>query len=116
MAEEGANEINIPPSGKLGSEPSRPDKTSHREERRINREDQREGVIHAVFIWTIRGIAICLGIMFLVRVWHFVAPYGLHWLCPEQIETLDRFLFSGLVGAVVGKYIDLAMSPGNDKQ
>jgi len=87
--------------------PPRIDKKSTKEQKDLFRE-KRAKVIGNIFLWGVRIAAISIGIMFIVRVYHFVAPNCAQWLCEHQIEDLDRFLFSGAIGALVGKYFDEA--------
>lgn len=57
-----------------------------------------------VFIWTIYIIWIIATIILLIRVVHFISPTNWQWLDANQVQTLDKFLFSGTIGAMVGKY------------
>ncbi|CAZ98720.1 hypothetical protein [Zobellia galactanivorans] len=59
---------------------------------------------HTVFICSLYlfwGIGI---IIILVRVYHFIASDCYQWLSLEQIQSLDKLLFSGTVGTVIGRY------------
>jgi hypothetical protein len=44
-------------------------------------------------------------VVVLIRIWHLCVPqWG--WLCEVQVSEMDQVLFSGLVGAIVGRKID----------
>lgn len=57
-----------------------------------------------VFIWAIYVIFGIATIILLIRVFHFVMPDKWCWLGAVQVQTLDKFLFSGTIGAMIGKY------------
>lgn len=65
-------------------------------------------LIHRIFLIGVSIAAASIGLMFIVRIIHFIAPENtwLYWLSDEQIQSIDRFLFSGAIGAIVGKYFD----------
>jgi hypothetical protein len=54
-----------------------------------------------VSIWFL-GIAGLL--LLLIRVYHFLTPLSWQWLGDSQIQTLDKLLFSGTLGSILGKY------------
>ena len=58
---------------------------------------------HNIFIWGLRFVAICLAVMFLVRVLHMILPSSRCWLTDAQIKSLNEIVFGGLVGALIGK-------------
>lgn len=49
-----------------------------------------------------------LGIMGLtlltIRIYHFLTPVDWQWLDINQMQTLDKMLFSGTIGSILGKY------------
>ncbi len=59
---------------------------------------------HVVFICSLYlfwGIGI---LIILVRVYHFIVWDCYQWLSAEQVQSLDRLLFSGTIGTVLGRY------------
>lgn len=84
-----------------GSESKRSDK-----EQKALFDQQRLKTFHWIFIWGVRIAAVSLAAMFIVRIWHFITPMCWQWLDDTQIQMIDRFLFSGAIGAIVGKYFD----------
>lgn len=47
-------------------------------------------------------LAICLII---IRAFHFVAPTCWKWLNQEELQALDKTLFSGAIGGILSKYM-----------
>jgi hypothetical protein len=54
-----------------------------------------------ISIW-ILGMAGLL--LLLIRIYHFLTPICWQWLNESQIQTLDKLLFSGTLGSILGKY------------
>ncbi len=69
------------------------------------RDEGKKTAIHRVFIITIYGIAIAFGIVFLIRVAHFVMPHCWRWLSDHDIQGIDKLIFSGALGGLVGRFI-----------
>jgi hypothetical protein len=69
---------------------------------------KKQNLLNTLFLFAIRVVAIVLMVMFLVRIWHIIAPWQSHWLMGSDLEELDRFLFSGALGTLLGKYADKA--------
>ncbi|MDE0471428.1 MAG: hypothetical protein OXH57_05760 [Ekhidna sp.] len=42
--------------------------------------------------------------IFIVRILHLLSPTNLYWLSETQIQSLDKFLFSGSIGGILGKF------------
>ena len=72
------------------------------------RQENLKAEIHWIFIWLLRVAAVILGALFIVRVWHMVAPINSTWLNNEQIQEIDALalVFSGAVGGYVAKYLE----------
>ncbi|MGM9476412.1 hypothetical protein ACS5PU_08270 [Pedobacter sp. GSP4] len=43
-------------------------------------------------------------LLLLIRIYHFLTPTCWQWLNDSQIQTLDKLLFSGTLGSILGKY------------
>ena len=76
-------------------------------EQRLN---HKQKTWHVIVIWGLRVVALSLGFMFLVRVWHMTLPATLCWLTDEQISSLNEIIFGGLIGTIIGKQIDQILS------
>lgn len=71
--------------------------------------DERQKVLHWVYVWGIRIAFFCICVVFAIRIYHFITPYSWQWLCELQLQVLDKFLFSGVIGALIGKNFDKAI-------
>ncbi len=77
-------------------------------------EDSKKAVqkeVHTIVLWALRGGAIALGLIILVRLWHMGAPEAWRWLWPDNIQEIDKMLFSSAFGGVVLNYLKQVMSP-----
>ena len=72
----------------------------------VRREEKMNEALHKVFIcFTYTAFGIFL-IVFVIRVLHFVIPEAWHWLTPEQIQGIDKLIFSGTIGGFIGRYFN----------
>lgn len=94
--------IQVPES--LPIEPSSPDGKSKSELADLYNEKQK--VLHWIYVIGIRLAFTFVCIVFAIRIYHFVTPYSWQWLCEHQLQVLDKFLFSGVIGALIGKNFD----------
>lgn len=69
------------------------------------RHEQKKQVLHTAFLWFIRVAAFILIIAFVIRMSHFLLPTKWCWLTEEQLQGLDKFLFSGTLGGLVVAFI-----------
>lgn len=67
---------------------------------------ERKQTLHTIFIYGVQLSAILIGIVLIVRILHFITPLCWHWLDDSQLQTIDKFLFSGIIGALVGRNFD----------
>ncbi len=86
------------------------EKLSQKEQRALF-DGKKASVLHNVYIWSIRVASFCMGVVFVVRIAHLVMPECWEWLSPERVREVDRFLFSGTMGAIVGRSLKEAFSP-----
>lgn len=75
------------------------------EELELRHENQKKTLYHNIWIGGAYIGAGLIAIAFCVRVLHLVLPYDCRWLCNNDLEEINQFLFSGTLGAVVGKYV-----------
>ncbi len=52
-------------------------------------------------------------VLLLLRMYHFLTPLSWQWLNADQIQTLDKLLFSGTLGSILGKYGGSVFSKAN---
>ena len=89
-----------------------PSETSIQDSRSRSEQDnlfaEKIKVLHWIYIYGIRFAFFTICIVFAIRIFHFITPYRWQWLCEHQLQVLDKFLFSGVIGAFVGKNFDKA--------
>lgn len=59
---------------------------------------------HNVFICGLYFITILAISILGIRVWHYVASESYQWMSDVQLQSLDKFLSTGLVGTLLGRY------------
>ncbi|GGD20334.1 hypothetical protein [Hyunsoonleella pacifica] len=59
---------------------------------------------HNVFVCSLYLLWTIAILILLVRFYHFIASPTYQWLSAEQIQSLDKLLFTGAFGAGLGKY------------
>lgn len=67
--------------------------------------------VHKIVVWALRGGAIALGLLVLIRLWHMGSPLGWRWLSPENVQEIDKMLFSSAFGGVILSYLKQIMKP-----
>ncbi len=95
-----------PPAKFTDEPPGKPSKKAQKEFADLFGEKQK--VLHRVFIVAIQSAAAILGAVLVIRIYHMVMPYSCQWLCDFQLQALDKFLFSGVIGALIGRHFDSA--------
>lgn len=62
-----------------------------------------------VYGWVLLAITIAFSLTFLVALlswaFHYIAPYGWHWLDDAQLGKIQSVLFSGGMGAIISSII-----------
>jgi hypothetical protein len=58
-------------------------------------------IMFKIILWFIFSIAV---LILFTRVFHYLTPNCLHWLCNNQIQDIDRLLVSGMLGGILTKY------------
>lgn len=99
------------------------------------RDEKTRNTFHGIFITGLKIAGISLILLFIARFWHLLAPideislFGLcgyispnsegscitlRWLSPEQLQEIDRLLFSGTLGALLARYLAPIITNGNN--
>jgi len=102
-----------PDFGAIGNppQPSPGDiKRAKREAKQLMGPEHVRATIHEIAVWALRVGAAILMLVMLVRVWHLIGPtyaWGIkwRWLPPEELQAIDKMLFSSAFGGIVIKYI-----------
>lgn len=55
-----------------------------------------------IILWFGAAVLLCI---FAVRAWHLIGPMKCRWLPPEELQSIDKMLFSSAFGGIVIKYI-----------
>jgi len=95
------------------------DSSARREEKDWEKLDPRRGAHNEVYRLTIKALrfgAILLGAMAVVRLWHLLGPYEIlgakaRWLTVEDVNAIDKMLFSGALGGLVLGHLKEIMKP-----
>lgn len=85
------------------------DKNKQEEEELYNdkkRNEASKNTMHKVSIFTIWVLWVIVVFLFIVRAIHYVTPDCWGWLSEPRLQSLDKFLFSGAIGAILGKFGD----------
>ncbi len=94
-------------SNLLDSEkPSKEDRQAKKEEKAFFRGEKIKEEFHFFTIWTLR-LAFTLAIfLIIIRMFHFMVPTCWRWLEVEDLQMIDKFLFSGVLGAMIGRHLN----------
>lgn len=90
-----------------------------KEEKNWDELEGRRGAHKEVYRITIKALkfgAWILGVMVVVRLWHLLGPYELwsykaRWLTTEDVNAIDKMLFSGALGGLVLGHLKEIMKP-----
>lgn len=93
--------------------------SAKKEEKDWDKLDPRRGAHNEVYRLTIKALrfgAILLGAMAVVRLWHLLGPYEIgsvkvRWLTTEDVNAIDKMLFSGALGGLVLGHLKEIMKP-----
>lgn len=59
---------------------------------------------HRIFIGSLYILWAFAIIIVSIRFYHFLVPESWHWLDVDQIQALDKLVFSGTIGTLLGRY------------
>jgi hypothetical protein len=90
--------------------PPTPDANSEKEQKLFASPDEtrREALkqsIHWGIIIAVRVAAVCVILLFVVRIWHLGSPDKGRWLSAEELQQIDHLLFSGALGGFLVRYL-----------
>ncbi|MFZ4766220.1 MAG: hypothetical protein ACOYMN_14820 [Roseimicrobium sp.] len=100
------------------------DPSSKKEEKKLfgdaRRNEEIKAEFHWAFVWLLRAASIAFIAVFLTRMIHFILPetsaqacvHG--WLLDTQLQSMDKFFFSGALGALISRYLK-EIVPGSGK-
>ena len=71
---------------------------NEKNERSKNKHKHYVFIISVYIIW---GMAIAIVVL---RAYHYISPICWRWLDVDQLQALDKLLFSGAVGTILGRY------------
>ena len=64
---------------------------------------------HRFFIFFLSIGFLLLVAVLVTRMVHLIIPTCYHWLNKEQITALDKLLFSGALGGLIGKHLSVSL-------
>ena len=67
--------------------------------------------VHVIAMWALRIGALMLALLIGVRLFHMAAPHCWRWLNPDDLQSMDKILFSSALGGVVLGYLKEIMRP-----
>jgi hypothetical protein len=65
---------------------------------------ERKWHIHRIGIMSLWVMFIIAAFILVIRTSHFVIPESWRWLDSENLQNIDKFLFSGAFGGILVKY------------
>ena len=70
----------------------------------VKRQEGMKNAIHQVFIVFVYIAFGIFVIVFMARVLHMIFPENWQWLSAEQVQEIDKLIFSGAIGGFIGRY------------
>jgi hypothetical protein len=77
--------------------------------RDVGRLEKLKQTLHEAVRWIIVVLAFGIAGCILVRILHLVLPESWLWLDEPRIEEIDHLLLSGALGALLSRYISVAI-------
>ncbi|OXY83498.1 hypothetical protein [Oceanimonas doudoroffii] len=71
--------------------------------------------LHKLVRYSLRFGAVLIGALICVRFWHLGSPEAWRWLSDEDVQGIDKMLFSSAFGGVVITYLKDVLSPQQQK-
>ena len=75
-----------------------------REDRELFREEEIKDLTHKLLKIVIWELFIIVAALFVIRIYHMAVTSGWKWLNESQLNSIDKFLYSGAFGGLLGKY------------
>lgn len=82
--------------GKLAMTEAKVREEMAKDDARLHQSKKR--AVHCTWVWLVRIMGIGAIVLFLVVLWHLLAPESWRWLSPVEIENLTTGFFSALIG------------------
>jgi hypothetical protein len=70
---------------------------------------------HKLFVAGLYVAWLAAMLVLLIRAFILVAPHSWCWMDDTQVQSLDKILFSGSVGGILGRYINQVIPPNSKK-
>lgn len=83
-----------------------PKSLAEREYRERFRQEQIKDLTHKLLKFIIWGLFIIVAALFVIRVYHMGVGSGGKWLDKSQLNEIDKFLYSGAFGGLLGRHAD----------
>lgn len=87
-----------------------PDKKSQKEEEynlnELARNESLKKTFHIWFKYAIRIGFILFSLVVTIRLLHLVLPEDYRWLAPEELQGIDKLMFSGAFGGILAKNLN----------
>jgi|GEM_PF-3550724 len=80
------------------------------------RNEQLKKESHKLLIVFIKLVFFLGVIVLIIRIYHLVTFSDYMWLSEDQINNIDRILFSGTIGGLVGKYFNTIFLKSNSEK
>jgi len=78
--------------------------------REKKREEDLRVILHYITKIALVVVFVVIVIVLLIRVAHFILPLSCKWLDDNQLQTLDKFFFSGAIGSLLTKNMNKMFS------
>ena len=80
---------------------------------KAQRDDQIQKHLNYIVVITMWILFALFVVIFIIRALHFIISDYWQWLEPEQINGIDKLLYSGAIGGLIGRYFKKTLD--NDK-
>jgi hypothetical protein len=78
------------------------------------RSEQKKETIHRACMTMISVIGFCITFIIVVRIYHLFMPEDWCWLKDDRVQALDKFFFSGTIGALLTSFLKKSFSTKDD--
>ena len=90
--------------------PSYSDKRAKLEEDKYFNQSRRDEAtkkhVHIAIIAMLWVTFSAFSIVFLIRIIHLIIPLNYHWLDANQLQGIDKLIFSGAIGGFIGRNLN----------
>lgn len=92
-----------PPIKNLSSSPREEEDWLYNDEKR---KDGMKTAVHNVFLYFIKFAFGSFVVILGIRLLHLILPLHCHWLEADQIQGIDKLVFSGAIGGFIGRHLN----------